>query len=86
MMVPVPRVGNGGLTHPGHADSLWEGFLLQSALSPLLAVVNNDGVWPVVLCETLSSVKYIICQGFGKIVSFQEEWRKGVSYLLTLVP
>ena len=49
-MVPVPRAEKSGiLQSPGHAESPWEGFLLQSALFLFLAVVNDDGVWPVVL-------------------------------------
>lgn len=52
--MPAPRVGNcmTARQSPGRDDSLWEGFFLQSALFLLPAVVNNDGAWPVVLCET----------------------------------
>ena len=48
--MPVPRAEKSGiLQSPGHAESPWEGFLLHSALFLFLAVVNDDGVWPVVL-------------------------------------
>lgn len=69
--VPIPRMGSRGLIQScSHPESPWEGFVLPSALFLFLAVVNNDGVWPVFLCEPFW---HIICQGFGKTASFREE-------------
>lgn len=48
--MPVPRAEKLVILQgPGHAESPWEGFLLQSALFLFLAVVNDNGVWPVIL-------------------------------------
>lgn len=40
---------------------------MRSALFLFLAVVNDDRVWPVVLCVTF---QHIICQGFWKSCLF----------------
>lgn len=77
--VPVARVGNTRTTEPWQCRLTVGGFPSAKHCFSFLLQLTTVG------SGQLSSVRHIICQGFGKTASSREESRKGVSYPWTLV-
>ena len=78
--MPVPRAEKLGILQgPGHAESPWEGFLLQKCFVSLSCCCQRQRGLASYPQTNRLTFQHTICQGFGKNTSFWEEWGKGVS-------